>query len=504
MVIGNSLMVKSFIIAALIFAPFVAQAQVGTCDVTFDVTLPATTPAADTIYVAGDFQNWDPAANPLTRDSATHAHGTITTTQGTAIQFKFTRGDWNKVEKALDCSEIANRTATATGSSMTIPVTVENWADLCIAIYDVRAQKIHFDTTVLGVPKEFYIYMPSDYATRPGLRFPAVYLFRGHETEWINKNQDSNRGGKNVIDVYEQLRAADQVGPMILVFPGISSDDDSVSGMVTNFRSPELTTAAGIGNGRFEDYLLQNIIGYVDANFRTVGAKGGRGVDGFSLGGFMSAKIAGQHPELFKSAGVFDGTHFYSRVTCSMVDLADQTFLDAMFDPVFGNPRDTTFAALNNGPSLVCNSTPQLMQSIHWFVQYGPVTREPNDANYFRGDHLVSKLTAQGVTNEITAVLDGGHNWGTADEHMRQTLPLHWSALKPAIPAELRVTSVSRNGGTVHIEGAGIPSGTHRVLAADNLNQQFGQIATVVADGNGKLSFDDNDPSNHRFYKFVY
>ena len=62
---------------------------------------------------------------------------------------------------------------------------------------------------------------------------------------------------------------------------------------------------------------------------------------------------------------VFDGTHFYSRVRCDLVDLADQTFLDAMFDPVFGNPRDPAYAALNNGPSLVCSSTPELMQSMH-------------------------------------------------------------------------------------------------------------------------------------------
>src|ERR1051325_10816081 len=118
---------RIFLIAAVGFAcgKAIALAQVGTCEVTFDVTLPATTPLGDTIYVAGDFQNWDPSANPLTRDSANHAHGTITTTQGTTIQFKFTRGDWNKVEKALDCSDIANRTATATGSSMTISVTVE-------------------------------------------------------------------------------------------------------------------------------------------------------------------------------------------------------------------------------------------------------------------------------------------------------------------------------------------------------------------------------------------
>src|SRR5437764_1456436 len=86
------------------------------------------------------------------------------------------------------------------------------------------------------------------------------------------------------------LRAATgQVGSMILVFPGISSDDDSVSGMVTNFKSPELTSAPGIGTGRFEDYLLQEVMGYVDGHFRTVANKNGRGVDGFSLGGFMSA-----------------------------------------------------------------------------------------------------------------------------------------------------------------------------------------------------------------------
>ena len=240
----RSYLSNAFIALVFLFlASGLALAQIGTCEVTFDVTLPATTPAADTIYVAGDFQNWDPGATPLTRDSAGHAHGTITTTQGTTIQFKFTRGDWSKGEKAIDCSEIPNRTATATGSSMTVPITVENWADLCIAVYDGRAEKIHLDATVLGVPKEFYIYTPSDYVVSPGLRLPAVYLFRGHETEWINKNQDSNRGGKNVIDVYQQLRASGQVGPMILVFPGISSDDDSVSGMVTNFKSPELTSA---------------------------------------------------------------------------------------------------------------------------------------------------------------------------------------------------------------------------------------------------------------------
>ena len=401
--------------------------------ITFDVTLPANTPAGDTIYVAGDFQGWDPGASPLTRNGF-HASGSFTVNQ-TTVQFKFTRGSWDKGEKAADCSELSNRQATVTDGE-TITADVAQWADQCgsVSPLDSRAQKITVSSTVLGVPKNFYIYTPPGYDTRTTHRYPVVYLFRGHETEWINKFQDSTRNGRDVIDVYEDLLAAGQVGPMILVFPGISSDDDAVSGMLTNFLQPGLTTAPGIGTGQFEDYYVREIIPFVDANYRTIPRRDARGVDGFSLGGFMSAKIASQHPDLFSSAGAFDGTHFYANNDCSQIDtVRDTTFSNAMFDPVFGNPRDAHYGALNNGPTLVCNSTPEQMQSVHWFVQYGAITSEPNDSNYFRGDHLMQKLQEKGVQNEISpAVLPGGHHWATADEHMRQTLPLHWSVLGQA------------------------------------------------------------------------
>ena len=288
--------------------------------------------------------------------------------------------------------------------------------------------------TALGVAKEFYVYTPPRYSASRKRRYPVLYLFRGHEREWIDKNHDTTRGGKNVIDVYEALLAQGDVGPMILVFPGISSEDNSVPGMLTNFKSPELTTAAGVGNGRFEDYFINDVIGHVDANYRTIATKAGRAVDGFSLGGYMSVKIAAQHPELFTSAGAFDGTHFYATADGAAVDAARDanTFAaNSMFDPAFGKPRDTAFAALNNGPNLVSNTIREAVQSVRWFIQYGPRRGEPMQSNYFRGDYLVSLLTDKGATNEIAAVLEGGHNWKTADEHMRQTLPLHWRALAP-------------------------------------------------------------------------
>lgn len=220
----------------------------------------------------------------------------------------------------------------------------------------------------------------------------------------------------------------------------------------------------------------------------------------------MSAKIAAQHPELFKTVGLFDGTHFYSRVSCDMVDIADQTFLNSMFDPVFGSPRDTAFAALNNGPSLVCASTPELMQSMHWFVQYGPLSSEPNNANYLRGDHLMQKLTAQGVTNEITAVLDGGHNWATADEHMRQTLPLHWNVLNPATAYPLRLDSITKDqSGPIFVTGSGVPLQAYNVETTATLLSGFTATATISGDSAGTLTFQDQNESGapHGFYRFV-
>jgi enterochelin esterase-like enzyme len=409
---------------------------VGEARVTFTVTLPADTPLGDTIYVAGNFQGWDPGATPLTRDGL-HATGTVTVTTDRNMEFKFTRGAWEKGEKAADCSELANRTALVV-TDTTIEATVAKWADFCGGPlpgsgYDIRAQKVTLTSTVLGVTKEFYVYTPPNYSTQTTWRYPAVYLFRGHEKEWINRNEDATRGNRNVIDVYEDLLTAGDVGPMILVFPGISSDNNAVSGMLTNFRMPELTGESGVGTGRFEDYFKDELVPYVDSHFRTVANRMGRGVDGFSLGGYMSAKIAAKYPGMFRTVGLFDGTHFYADSSCQNVDeVRDQTYQNAMFDPVFGKPRDNAYAAQNNGPNLVCNSTPEQMQSLYWMVQYGPVTSEPNNANYLRGEHLMEKLTAKGVTNHVTNVLEGGHNWNTADEHMRLTLPLHWQELGPS------------------------------------------------------------------------
>src|SRR5918911_297388 len=154
----------------------------------------------------------------------------------------------------------------------------------------------------LRVKKNFYVALPPGYhkVSNSNTRYPALYLFRGHEHEWVHRWQDRSRNGRTVIDVYRELLQEGKVGPMILVFPGISSDDNRVPGLLVNFQAPELAEGVpGIGTGRFEDYFFEELIPCVDQMFRTIPDRSGRGVDGFSLVGFQAMKAAAGRPDLF-------------------------------------------------------------------------------------------------------------------------------------------------------------------------------------------------------------
>ncbi|GAB4203252.1 MAG: alpha/beta hydrolase-fold protein [Roseiflexaceae bacterium] len=296
-------------------------------------------------------------------------------------------------------------------------------------VYDERVQHLTLSSQALGIDKHLYVYTPPDLA--PGERVPALYLLRGHEREWVNRQEDQSRGGTNVIDVYEQLRQAGRIGPMVLVFPGLSSDDNRIPGLIVNMRAPQLAGgAAGVGTGRVADYFFDELLPYVDAHFPTTGGR--RGIAGFSLGGAMAVKAAAQRPDLFASAGAYDGTFLYAVDKGRKVRARDQVVQNPMFDPAYGAPRDMAFVADNNGPNLILRAGQAAMASVTWIIGYGPRSAEPWDANYYRGVHLLRCLRTHGLANALPqgALPKGNHTWRTADAFMEQTLPLHDRALR--------------------------------------------------------------------------
>jgi hypothetical protein len=114
-------------------APLDVVAEEQLVTVTFRVTVPAGTPADAQLYIAGDFQGWAPGDTPMThRDDATWSID-LPFESGTAIEYKYTRGSWEAVEKDEACGEIPNRRLTVDGSAgpaQLVEDVVARWRDL--------------------------------------------------------------------------------------------------------------------------------------------------------------------------------------------------------------------------------------------------------------------------------------------------------------------------------------------------------------------------------------
>ncbi len=96
--------------------------------VAVEVDVPDGTPTDAPIYVATSADAW--TQRPLTWTGAHHASGAITVPRGEWFFYKYTRGDWNTVEKWPDCAEAGNRYRFGAAPETQVD-TVFGWRDWC-------------------------------------------------------------------------------------------------------------------------------------------------------------------------------------------------------------------------------------------------------------------------------------------------------------------------------------------------------------------------------------
>jgi len=309
---------------------------------------------------------------------------------------------------------------------------------------DRRVLRVTLRSIALGIAKSFYVFAPPlsdgstpstlDEARATARDCPTLYLLRGHEREWVHPHEDGSRRG-TAIDVYLRHYQAGRIGPMVLVFPGVTSTDNRVHGMAVDMRAPNLAPhTPGLGSGKFHSYMMDEVVPAVAALFGTSTDGRQRGLEGFSLGGYMAATLGAGYPHLFATVGAFDGTFLYADTRGQRIRSGDRVFRMSMFDPIFGRPRDLAYGAEHNAANLVLRR-PAAMKHILWMLRYGPERSEPMGSNYYRGLYLRDTLEQQGLTlvneSRLSSVIeDGVHNWATADRHLSETLPLHWDALR--------------------------------------------------------------------------
>jgi len=125
------------------------------------------------------------------------------------------------------------------------------------------------------------IYLPAAYAAEPQRRFPVVYFLHGYD------DTPAPRVAEIIQQMMDEQLAAHAVEPMIVVAP------NGLNKLLGSF----YTNSSATGN--WEDFVVQDVVAFVDSHYRTLASPDSRGISGQSMGGYGSLMLAFRHPDVF-------------------------------------------------------------------------------------------------------------------------------------------------------------------------------------------------------------
>jgi endo-1,4-beta-xylanase len=147
-------------------------------------------------------------------------------------------------------------------------------------------EQVAFTGPITGRTVNFNIYLPLGYSSSTQ-HYPVVLHLHG-----IGGNQGGQQN-TTVPASFETALAQGIIGPVIVVFPN-------------GYNNSWWADSVG-GDKPAETDVVQQVIPYVDAHYRTIPDRGARVIEGFSMGGFGAAKFYSKFPELFACCVEYDG-----------------------------------------------------------------------------------------------------------------------------------------------------------------------------------------------------
>lgn len=286
-----------------LFLCFQALAQL-----TLKITaVPANTPSNDAIYVAGSFNNWDPANNSYKLTKTNGIYSITINPPAGAIEYKFTRGSWASVEGNAQGSFLPNRTLSYTGNATVLTLNVQSWEDLGGSANHTAAPNAiimndNFYIPQLNRYRRIWLYLPPDYQSTQK-HYPVMYMQDGQNLF------DSYYSFSGEWEVDESLNDLFDNGDDGIIIVGI---DNGGTHRIDEY-SPWVNANYGGGEGElYTDFIVNTLKPYIDSNYRTLSDRNNTGIMGSSVGGLISMYAAIAHQDVFSKAGIFSPSFWFS------------------------------------------------------------------------------------------------------------------------------------------------------------------------------------------------
>jgi enterochelin esterase family protein len=268
------------------------------------VTFRIRAPQASTVTLTGDWlatlASSTGGSMPLTKDATGIWSGTTPPLEATVHLYFFNVDGMTIADPVNPKMKLRVRTS---ASLVEVPGDpIPNWQFRDVPHGGVEWNFQH--SAVYNDTHEFFVYLPPGYHTGKA-KYPVLYLVHGAgdtAAGW------STAGAANYI--LDSLIADKKAQPMIVVMPFNGSNNPA---------PPAGNAGRGAGgNTQFEDYMLKELIPFVDANYRVAPGRQNRAMAGLSAGGAATYNIAFKHTELFSGVGMFSaagggGTDFATK-----------------------------------------------------------------------------------------------------------------------------------------------------------------------------------------------
>lgn len=236
-----------------------------------------------------------------------------------------------------------------------------------------------------GTTGTVLVYTPPGYDNNPNQKYPVFYLISGTtdtEETWFKV------GKANLI--LDNLIAEGKAKPMIIVMPygNIEARIAEQKGGLKPADPADRESAEAIARSKtFERDLVDNLIPYVEKNYRVIANSENRAIGGFSRGGGQTLRTG------------FGNIDKFAWICCYSAYLST-TELERDFKQVVENPKET-------------NKKLKLL-----WVSVGN-----EDRLYKPATEFIDYLKAKNITHK-TLITTGGHTWMNTRVYLANTAPL--------------------------------------------------------------------------------
>jgi S-formylglutathione hydrolase FrmB len=197
-----------------------------------------------------------------------------------------------------------------------------------------HAECLSMPSRILAHNVAYCVLLPPSYDSEKSRKYPVLYFLHG-----LGDNEQT-LAGSGAMNIVDDLREQHRLGDFLIVTP------DGGRSFYVNSRD---------GKTRYEDFLLQEFIPFIEKRYRIQAGRSTRGIAGVSMGGYGAFHTALQHPELFGSVSAHSALLFAGSPT-SEVSGSQGMILGRILGGAFGSPLDIAFWDRNNPFTMVRES----------------------------------------------------------------------------------------------------------------------------------------------------